>query len=178
MLGLCLVWAGGMYFVARAYGLAQASVVAPFEYASLPDKFAPPEMVTPSRTVTLLLEEPFTQNPDSLKKGAKVQTDQKLAFDDDSAHYVISSVTGTILGLTAFAGDYGRQFTAIEIEVATQEALDNTFEAAADAPTLDTLVRYLNNIAGNPAMISSRDKPSPSAPSLTFSDHDAIVRKS
>lgn len=35
MAGLGLVWAGGMYFVARAYSLAQASVVAPFEYAPL-----------------------------------------------------------------------------------------------------------------------------------------------
>ena len=35
MSGLGLVWAGGMYFVARAYSLTQASVVAPFEYAPL-----------------------------------------------------------------------------------------------------------------------------------------------
>jgi len=35
MAGLGLVWAGGMYFVARAYSLASASVVAPFEYAPL-----------------------------------------------------------------------------------------------------------------------------------------------
>lgn len=35
MSGLGLVWAGGMYFVARAYSLAQASVVAPFEYTPL-----------------------------------------------------------------------------------------------------------------------------------------------
>lgn len=35
MAGLGLVWAGGMYFVARAYSLAQASVVAPFEYSPL-----------------------------------------------------------------------------------------------------------------------------------------------
>ncbi|MGQ0603598.1 MAG: DMT family transporter [Anaerolineales bacterium] len=35
MSGLGLVWAGGMYFVARAYSLAQASVAAPFEYAPL-----------------------------------------------------------------------------------------------------------------------------------------------
>ena len=35
MFGLGLVWAGGMYFVARAYSLAPASVVAPFEYAPL-----------------------------------------------------------------------------------------------------------------------------------------------
>lgn len=34
--GLGLVWAGGMYFIARAYSAAQASVVAPFEYISLP----------------------------------------------------------------------------------------------------------------------------------------------
>jgi drug/metabolite transporter (DMT)-like permease len=35
MSGLGLVWAGGMYFVARAYSLAPASVVAPFEYTPL-----------------------------------------------------------------------------------------------------------------------------------------------
>lgn len=36
MAGLGLVWAGGMYFSARAYSLAFASVVAPFEYMTLP----------------------------------------------------------------------------------------------------------------------------------------------
>jgi drug/metabolite transporter (DMT)-like permease len=36
MAGLGLVWAGGMFFTARAYSLALASVVAPFEYISLP----------------------------------------------------------------------------------------------------------------------------------------------
>jgi drug/metabolite transporter (DMT)-like permease len=34
--GLGLVWAVGMYCVARAYSLAQASLVAPFEYVLLP----------------------------------------------------------------------------------------------------------------------------------------------
>lgn len=36
MAGLGFVWAGGMYFLARAYSVALASVVAPFEYAALP----------------------------------------------------------------------------------------------------------------------------------------------
>lgn len=36
MLGLGLIWAGGMYFIANAYSTAPASVVAPFEYVSLP----------------------------------------------------------------------------------------------------------------------------------------------
>jgi drug/metabolite transporter (DMT)-like permease len=36
MSGLGLVWAGGMYCMARAYSLALASVAAPFEYVSLP----------------------------------------------------------------------------------------------------------------------------------------------
>jgi drug/metabolite transporter (DMT)-like permease len=34
--GLALIWAGGMFFIAKAYSLATASVVAPFEYMSLP----------------------------------------------------------------------------------------------------------------------------------------------
>lgn len=36
MAGLGLVWAGWMYFMTLAYSTAQASVAAPFEYASLP----------------------------------------------------------------------------------------------------------------------------------------------
>ncbi|MCB0124171.1 MAG: hypothetical protein KDE58_18075, partial [Caldilineaceae bacterium] len=36
MAGLGLIWAGGMYCLARAYSLALASVVAPFEYVALP----------------------------------------------------------------------------------------------------------------------------------------------
>jgi drug/metabolite transporter (DMT)-like permease len=36
MSGLGLVWASGMYFMARAYSSALASVVAPFEYVTLP----------------------------------------------------------------------------------------------------------------------------------------------
>jgi S-adenosylmethionine uptake transporter len=36
MSGLGLVWAGWMYFMSRAYSVAKASVIAPFEYASLP----------------------------------------------------------------------------------------------------------------------------------------------
>jgi len=36
MAALALIWAGGMYFMARAYSAAPASVIAPFEYTSLP----------------------------------------------------------------------------------------------------------------------------------------------
>lgn len=36
MAGLGFVWAGGMYFLARSYSVALASVVAPFEYVALP----------------------------------------------------------------------------------------------------------------------------------------------
>jgi drug/metabolite transporter (DMT)-like permease len=36
MSGLGLVWAGGMFFMARAYSVALASVAAPFEYVTLP----------------------------------------------------------------------------------------------------------------------------------------------
>ena len=36
MSGLGIIWAFWMYFVTRAYSVAQASIIAPFEYASLP----------------------------------------------------------------------------------------------------------------------------------------------
>ncbi len=40
MSSLGLIWAGGMYCIARAYSLSPASVVAPFEYISLPISIA------------------------------------------------------------------------------------------------------------------------------------------
>ena len=36
MAGLGLVWAAWIYFLSRAYSLAEASVLAPFEYVALP----------------------------------------------------------------------------------------------------------------------------------------------
>ncbi|MGB1288268.1 MAG: EamA/RhaT family transporter, partial [Aggregatilineales bacterium] len=36
MCGLGMVWAAGMYLIARGYSLALASVAAPFEYVTLP----------------------------------------------------------------------------------------------------------------------------------------------
>ncbi len=36
MVGLGFIWAGWMYFMTHAYSVAQASAIAPFEYASLP----------------------------------------------------------------------------------------------------------------------------------------------
>jgi S-adenosylmethionine uptake transporter len=36
MVSLGVVWVGWIYFNARAYSLAQASIAAPFEYVSLP----------------------------------------------------------------------------------------------------------------------------------------------
>jgi S-adenosylmethionine uptake transporter len=36
MSGLGLIWAAWIYLLSRVYSLAQASVVAPFEYVSLP----------------------------------------------------------------------------------------------------------------------------------------------
>jgi len=36
MAGLGLIWAVGMYMIARAYSLTQASIAAPFEYVALP----------------------------------------------------------------------------------------------------------------------------------------------
>jgi drug/metabolite transporter (DMT)-like permease len=36
MFGLGLIWAGGIFFTTKAYSMAMASVVAPFEYMTLP----------------------------------------------------------------------------------------------------------------------------------------------
>jgi electron transport complex protein RnfC len=132
------------------------------KYAALPDKLAAPDPVAPSGIVTLLLEDsPGPNGSSRLKKGVKVKTGQKLSLDEGSTKYVVSSVTGTVAGLSKFAGDYGRQFTAIEIQTASEEEFDDTFAALVKAPTLATVAGFLNNLPGAPAFERFTDNTKP-----------------
>ena len=113
----------------------------------------PKEIPTPKK-VTLLLNEPYEpfgkKNAVLLKKDDSVKTGQKLSLYDDSDAYVISSVTGSISSISSFLGEFGRSYTAIDIDVAEDEEMDEAFKALSVEPTMDIAKAYLSVIPGNP----------------------------
>ena len=91
-------------------------------YATLPPRLAGPEVVPAGTSVTLLHPGPAgRRTPAALKIGETVKTGQRLSLYG-GADYVIAPVTGTVAAVAPFAGDFGRDATAITITAASLEA--------------------------------------------------------
>lgn len=124
-------------------------------FAAIPGK---PEPVAPPQRVTLLHEGEYEQTDAvRLKVGDGVKTGQKLAIYEGRAAYVISPVTGTVTGIAPFAGDFGRSYTAVTIEVADEEETDGDFGERAADPSLETAREFLEFAPGRPAFKAFAD---------------------
>lgn len=126
-----------------------------------------PEKISTPKCITLLLNEAYDplaqKNSALINKGDAVKTGQKLSLRLESSAYVISSVTGNVSGISPFKGDFGRQYTAIEIAVAEDEEIDEQFTSLVEAPTLDVAKKYLSFLPGNPpeSLFSANDASTP-----------------
>jgi electron transport complex protein RnfC len=124
-----------------------------FQYELLSAALPRPATVALPATATLLLPREMGPNPSPmLKPGARVLTGQRLTWDESPGPVVISTVTGTIKGLSAHLGDYGRKFTAITIAVDPKDEWDDQFAQARDSLTLQTLVEHLAGAPGAPPL--------------------------
>jgi Na+-translocating ferredoxin:NAD+ oxidoreductase subunit C len=152
------------------------------EYEAIGVTLPEPKKIPTSKKVTLLLDEtyePFGKNKAVLlKKDDSVKTGQKLSLYDGSDAYVISSVTGTISSISSFLGEFGRSYTAIAIDVAENEEMDEQFKALSAEPTRDTAKAYLSFIPGNPpASLFSNDGTSPPIDTIVICgvDRDLLI---
>ena len=111
-----------------------------------------PLLIPASEKVTFFLEKSNVRNDSILFNiGDKVKTGQKLSYSTDTDTYVIASVTGTISSISAFAGDYGKSYTAISVDVDDNEEFDDQFAELAANPSLDTARNFLSGMPGNPS---------------------------
>jgi electron transport complex protein RnfC len=110
-----------------------------------------PQHVTSSGTATLLVEEKLErQSQIALKVGDEVQTGQKITPFTDRPTYAISSVTGTISSVRPMSGDFGKNYTAIDIALAATEVMA---EGPGDMePTLANLTEWLAGAPGKPPL--------------------------
>ncbi len=139
------------------FGLSRPRI----EYETLEGKPPEPEKVSTSEKVTLYCKGTYYRKDTVFNIGDNVKTGQKLLLYEDSEAYVISSVTGTVSSISPYTGDFGRSYTAITIDVAENEEIDDQFEKISNDPTLDTAKNFLEFTPGNPPLnlFSDPEKP-------------------
>jgi electron transport complex protein RnfC len=120
------------------------------KYETLDVRTPEPKMIHPSEKVTLFLDKAFDFKDKILFKiGDKVKTGRKLSYSENSDAYIISSVTGTISSIAPFNADYGKTYTAVTIDVAGDEEIDEQFSTRVNEPTIGAVKDWLAFIPGN-----------------------------
>ncbi len=134
-------------------------------YETLESLLPEPRNIETPEKVTLFLEAlPETTGArQSLNEGGKVKTGQKLTLSEKNGVYVNSTVTGSIVSLTTFAGNFGKQCTAITIETAPEEEIDDEFGKIAKQEPLNGIRDFLLPCPG-------------SIPANLFSDNNGTVK--
>ena len=129
------------------------------EYGSVADTPSLKQIPTP-KEITLLSNCPFDKKNLLFKKKATVKTGQKLLLYKESDEYVVSSVTGQVSSISSYTGDFGRSYTAITIEVADNEEIDDEFKDISKDASLETVKNFLAFAPGNPPvkLFSDKDK--------------------
>jgi len=148
-----------------------------FEYERLPAIVPEPQKVAASKNVTLLHKRSGDQTlPTALKVGDRVNTGQKLSLYADDPAYVIASAGGTISAISPHAGDFGKSYTAITIDIDKNETSGDQFETHSLSPTLESALDYLLFAPGSPQLGTLADTEKPiKTIVITGVDSDLLV---
>ncbi len=131
------------------FGLSPSRIA----YELLPARQPEPDKVMPSKKVILFHSKNGNQNaPASFQTGDKVKTGQKISLFADDPAYVISSVTGTISSISPHTGDFGKSYSAITVNIAENEVIDDQFKKQIQTPDLAGAVEFLSFAPGNPPL--------------------------
>lgn len=154
-------------------GLAKPRI----EYEALDVRQPEPKTIPVPQKVTLLLEKPYNLKDSILfKAGDTVKTGQKLSYSESSGAYAISPVSGTVTGVSLFAGDYGRMYTAVSIDAGETEENDDQFKEHTAAPDLQTARNFLADIPGKLRLEAFSDPEKPVQTILvSAADRDLLV---
>jgi len=128
------------------------------------------EIPVPGR-VTLFLADPYEISEDiSVKVGDKVKIGQKLKLKEDDIAYVISSVTGTIAGISKYDGYLGKNYRTISIDTADKEKSDGQRLVLGNAG------EFLGCLPGKPDFASFLDtQPTLNTIIINGADKDLLV---
>ena len=150
------------------------------EYELLSGTLPELKKIAPSKTVTLFFSSSCDQKDKMLLNvGDKVKTGQKLLIFQGCDEYAISTVTGTVVSISPFTGNFNRSLTSVSIEAAKKkssgkksggetpdeetpdEETDDQFKKLSKDPSPDNIKNFLSHVPGNPPvkLLSDSDKP-------------------
>jgi Na+-translocating ferredoxin:NAD+ oxidoreductase subunit C len=132
-----------------------------FHYELATSAIADPVAVPAPATVTLYIKQELKRTSSTLKVGTTVRTGQRLELNEGDEAFAISSVTGTICAISSFLADYGQAWTAVTIKTEGDDKPDTEFAEASQAPSLETLNRYLAACPGEPGIGRLMDERNP-----------------
>jgi len=121
----------------------------------------PVQIETPRQIILLVADQIKNGQPMSIQTGDPVKTGQKLSLSTGAEAYTTSTVTGTIANIEPFPGESGKMFTAITIDVSSDDCADMQFAAYCENPSLSGAVETLQSLPGNPEFgcFSDTDNP-------------------
>ncbi len=133
-----------------------------FSYELYNEADVRPRIIDAPQNVTLFVKSAYTQKDAlALSIGQRVKTGQKLTLFNNSDAYAIASVTGEILSIEPYSGNFGQTHTAIIIKADADEEPDDAFAALTDQPTTELAQSYLADIPGSPPLSSLADPERP-----------------
>ena len=83
-----------------------------------------------------------------LKVGSGVLTGQKVVLSGDADDYVLSTVTGTVSGISEYRGYMNESYAAIAIDVSGEDEVDGATVSALVEPGFDVAAAYLSCLPG------------------------------
>lgn len=125
------------------------------------EKEAVKEIPLPDKVV-LFLECPHISIDDlSLKKGDEVRTGERIGLAAESEEYLVSTVTGTIEGVSEYTGYLGRKYAAISIQTAPEDKWDDEFRTVCKVDAGEDVTEFLPWLPGDPDFASLFDSETP-----------------
>jgi electron transport complex protein RnfC len=83
-----------------------------------------------------------------LKVGAQVLTGQRLQLTDDPRGFVMSTVTGTVTDISAYAGYLNEAYVSISIDVSGEDQVDEATVSVFGEPSYGVACDYLADLPG------------------------------
>nr|HID59661.1 4Fe-4S dicluster domain-containing protein [Desulfobacterales bacterium] len=96
-------------------------------------------------TVTLFLKEERGKIETAARPGDSVKTGERLFSSENHDHYVVSTVTGTIVDISRYTDAYGQVYDAIKIHSQDEEIWDGEFNKEE---TLKSAINFLESLPG------------------------------
>ena len=110
---------------------------------------APVAVTSTSRRLILLCDHPLERSDRlRIKVGDGIAAGERVVPFSDAAAYVVAPAAGRIQAVSPFAGDFGTNWTRIDLAVEDGGEVDPGFAAAAAQVSMETVDRWMNGLPG------------------------------